>query len=138
MQTSAFVTPKNNQVSGGVNFVLQYSVKAFVLPQQIDDQVKFTQTTTQLSLTNIGNSFNSVSNLYRCPTNISAEQVSFDYQNEHYSDIEKQLDCKKLSGAAFIYPKQTIRYSLPINQNLVVIMYNKGKHEAKVFHYHHS
>ncbi len=133
MQSEKFIAPKNTKVSGGVNFILQYAVRVFIQPNKINDTVKFKKFENHVRLTNTGNSFNSVSNLYNCPVAVSAEQVDFSYQNERYEDINKKLHCKKLNGASFIYPEQSLSYTIPKKNKLVLIMYDQGKHQAKVF-----
>ena len=133
MESSKFVSPKDNYVHGGVNFVLKYLVNVLVTPDDKKNEMQFKQIKNTVKLKNVGNTFNAVSIVYACPVDVQSSQVTFHYQNEHYHDIINLLHCEKLPGAEFIYAGNTATYIIPEEKNLMLVLYDNGRHTVKSF-----
>ena len=136
MESAQFQSPKGDKISGGVNFVLKYSISAFVMPQNKTSDVSIKQSGSHLTLKNQGNSINSVTALYSCPQNTKKEEVGNYYKNHKFDEIKDTLKCQVMPGASFLYAGSELDYHVPKNKKMMVILYNNGDYNTVDFRDH--
>ena len=133
MENATFIVAKKSdkKVSGGVNFIPEYDIMCFVIPEKHNNTVTVIQSKNNVVLKNTHNSVNAVANLYNCPKKVTAQKVEQYYKNERYRRIIKQLGCKRQGGANYLFSGGgVLRYSIPTGRRLVIILYNGGDHKA--------
>ena len=136
MESAQFQSPKGDTISGGVNFVLKYSISAFVMPQKKTSNVSIKQSGRHLTLENKGNSINSVTALYSCPQNTKKEDVNNYYKDHKFDEIKDELKCQVMPGASFLYAGSKLDYDLPKNKKMMVILYDDGDYNTVGFSEH--